>query len=132
MARYRRRRDQRVIIGGTGLSVPGPPRQSEASFMAQVIAYARLRGWHHWHDQATNAPRVCPVCLTPSKVKRNEAGLPDLILIRRPRLIFAELKRDGEYPTPAQQAWLNDLAACDQEAFCWHPADWRTLERILY
>lgn len=80
------------------------------------------------------------------------AGFPDLVLVHAAagRLLFVELKRDLPArpspstlkklsPTPAQQAWLDDLAAV--AALCgghikvcvWRPADWAdgTVEREL-
>src|SRR5262252_5381575 len=124
-----RSRSTAVRLVGAGVVVPALPRQSEASFMAQVVEYAKLRGWHHWHDRATNAPRRCEVCDAPLRIPRNTAGFPDLILIRRPRLVFAELKRDGERATAAQLDWLDELAACGQEAYLWRPQDFQTLVR---
>jgi hypothetical protein len=52
---------------------------SEAEFQAQVVSLAELRGWRIFHDHDS---------------RRNTAGLPDLILVRRGRLIFAELKSE--------------------------------------
>jgi len=31
------------------------------------------------------------------------AGFPDLVLVRRERLLFVELKREGKIPSPAQE-----------------------------
>lgn len=44
--------------------------------------------------------------------QHSPAGFPDLVLVRRGYLKFAELKRQSSkaMPTPEQQAWLRDLA----------------------
>ena len=93
-----------------------PPRQTEKQFMAQVIELAKLRGWAHYHTHDS---------------RRSEEGFPDLVLTRRPRVIFAELKSDRGKLTPAQRAWLDELRACGQEAYVFRPRDWKTIERVL-
>lgn len=112
------KRSMRVLGTGQSLTRPAtqPPRQSERSFQAQVLAYATLRGWraYHTHDSRHSA-----------------SGFPDLVLVRRPYVLFVELKRDGERPTGAQQAWLDALIDCGLDASVWHPLDWPELERRL-
>jgi len=126
-----RPRSTAVRLAGTGVTVSALPRQSEASFMAQVVAYAESRRWHAWHDRATNAPRRCPDCGSYRRLPRNDAGFPDLVLIRRPRLVVVECKRDGEYPSDAQRGWLDAFAACEIETYLWRPSDWADVVRIL-
>src|SRR5262245_30603180 len=90
---------------------------SEADFQAAVLDLARLRGWrcYHTHDS-----------------RRSAAGYPDLTLVRGRRLLFVELKRRGGRPTPAQAAWLADLAAVPGvEVHLWRPADWPAVESTL-
>lgn len=110
---------------------PRLPRQSEKAFMAAVIEMATLFGWRSWHDRATNAPSQCWHCGRGSIVPRNDPGWPDLVLVRRPRILFVELKAEGEEPTAEQVVWLVELRACGQEAAIWRPSDWPTIERIL-
>lgn len=57
------------------------PRQDEKSFHRQVVELARYMGFTVWHDQATNAPRVCWSCKAPARGQRNASGLPDLLLV---------------------------------------------------
>lgn len=92
------------------------PKISEAQFQAQVIRYARMMGWTVWHDHDS---------------RRNAAGLPDLILVRRPRLVWAELKSARGRVTPDQRAWIEELRACGQDARIWRPDDWPEIERVL-
>lgn len=128
-------RRRTVQLAMDGLAKPKPaivlPPQPEADFMAAVLKYAGVVGWHHWHDTATNAPRRCWNCGRGTRIQRNASGFPDLLLIRRPRLLFVELKREGEQPTPEQAAWHEQLRACGQQVYVWWPSDWPEIERIL-
>ncbi len=109
--------------------------QPESVLLSQVMAYAVMRGWRAWHDQATNAARRCHDCGSYRRGPRNVAGFPDLVLVRArhavPRVIVAELKREGEKPTPAQQRWVDEFAACGVETFVWFPHDWETIKGVL-
>ena len=114
-----------------GRPVPKLPTQSEKEFMQGVIELAHLLGWRHFHDNATNGPRHCWHCGRKSTQPRNIEGWPDLVLIRRPRVIWAELKREGEEPTDAQLGWLEELRACGQEVYIWRPSDHPAILKIL-
>ncbi len=100
---------------------------TERDFQQAVIDLARLMGWrvHHTRPALTQRGRW----LTPIQ---GDAGFPDLVLCRPPRLILAELKRVGARPTPQQQGWLDALSACTgAEVYLWTPADWETIVRML-
>jgi hypothetical protein len=43
----------------------------------------------------------------------NPAGLPDLVLVKPPRVVFLELKSDKGRVRPEQQIWLDALEQCD-------------------
>jgi hypothetical protein len=92
------------------------PMQSEASFQAQVCELAELRGWRWYHVPDS---RLCP------------AGFPDLVLTRRPHVIFAELKRQDGKVSRQQQTWLDELKACGQHVYVWRPSDWDDIVEIL-
>jgi hypothetical protein len=94
--------------------------QRERDFQRAVIDLARLTGWrvHHTRPALTRRGRW----LTPIQ---GDAGFPDLVLVRAGRVIFAELKRNGARPTPAQRGWLGALQACaGVEVYLWTPNDW--------
>jgi hypothetical protein len=81
---------------------------TEAQWQAQVVGLAGFYGWrvYHTHDSRRSAP-----------------GFPDLVLVRPPELIFAELKGESTRVTPDQEAWLTDLrlvgdAVQEDEAVC--------------
>lgn len=92
------------------------PRQTEKEFQAAVLEFAHLRQWRSYHTWISI---------------RSTGGFPDLVLMRRPRLLFVELKREGKLPTEKQQAWLDELRACGQDARLWTPADWGEIEAAL-
>lgn len=110
---------------------PGMALISERAFQSQVVRYARLMGWRVWHDNATNAPKLCRSCKQPLKLPRNEAGLVDLILLRRPRVVWAELKSERGKVSPEQASFIAELRAAHQEVYLWRPSDWQEVERVL-
>lgn len=62
----------------------------------------------------------------------SSAGFPDVCAVIGDRLVFAELKRDGKRPTPAQQLWLDRLAACRTiEVYWWTGSDLDEARRAL-
>lgn len=90
-------------------SVHDVPRQTEKAFMAQVLEAAKLFGWTAFH---------------PWLSKFSPRGFPDLVLVRPPRLIFAELKSDKGRPTMDQARWLRLLEGVPGvEVRLWRPAD---------
>lgn len=59
-------------------------------------------------------------------------GMPDLILVKPPRVIFAELKSEGKQPSPAQQEWIDLLGWCPGvECYIWRPSDFDEIVSIL-
>lgn len=79
---------------------------SEGAFQSQVIGLLRFYGWRIWHQPAGGkAGRV--------DTEQVGKGFPDLVAVRAPRLIFAELKADTAHGrrglTADQRAWLEDL-----------------------
>lgn len=65
--------------------------------------------------------------------RRSPSGLPDLILLKPPQLLFIELKKLGRGRTLSaeQSAWIAGLTECGVEARVWTPAEipeiWSTL-----
>ena len=92
------------------------PRICERRFQTQIIAYAVLMGWRHYHTH---------------DARRSAPGFPDLVLVRRPRLVFAEVKADRTPVTDDQTAWLEELRASGQEVYLWRPSHWRQIETVL-
>jgi hypothetical protein len=89
----------------------------EKTFQANIIAAARLLGWHHF---AVRDSRGCP------------PGWPDLVLVHPDRgVLYRELKSDRGRLSPDQEAWgdLLTRAGCDWQV--WTPSDWSAIEATL-
>jgi hypothetical protein len=89
----------------------------EKEFMAQVVAYAEANHWLVYHTYNS---------------QRCQAGFPDLVLLRPPQLLFAELKTDAGQVTPEQQMWMDCLLAVPGiGVHLWRPADLGQIEEAL-
>lgn len=105
---------------------------SEESFQAQVIELARLFGWRVAHFRGVRVQRRDGSVRYQTPVQADGAGFPDLVLIRGPRLIVAELKSASGRVTPEQDAWLQAFADAGAEiAGVWRPADWGYIAGVL-
>jgi hypothetical protein len=82
----------------------------EAQLEAEFHTLATALGWRWFHP-----PRAVKEKIT--------AGYPDDTLVKPPRLLFAELKQEGKYPSVEQRAWHADLLACGVEVYVWRPYD---------
>lgn len=66
--------------------------------------------------------------------RRSYPGFPDVVLVRPPRLILAELKRERGELSPQQERWLEALRRVPGIAvYVWRPSDWLSgeIERVL-
>lgn len=98
-------------------AVDRPPVQSERQFQRAVMDLARWRKWLVFHDQDS---------------RRNPAGMPDLVMVRSGRLVFAELKSETGTFRADQRVWLNALREVrGVEVYCWRPSSWPEVERVL-
>jgi hypothetical protein len=92
-------------------------RLTEKAWQAQVIDLAKLYGWTYYHTFLS---------------VRSTPGFPDLLLVRPPRIVIAELKAEGKGATAHQQRWLDLLAACPGvEVYLWRPADLPRVVEVL-
>jgi VRR-NUC domain-containing protein len=79
-------------------------------------------------------------------VQGDGKGFPDLVLVRRGRLLFVELKSKGRKTTPEQNTWLSALRLVESmtrsdprsarptiSVHLWDPTDWGSgrIEDIL-
>lgn len=89
----------------------------EKEWAQTVVQYARLNRWLVYFTwRSTHSP----------------SGFPDLVLVRPPRLIVAELKKETGKPTAAQTAWLAALDAVPSiQTAIWRPSDWPTVRDTL-
>lgn len=113
--------------GATAPPSTTPREELERDLMNDIIEESKKRKWRYWHDNSR---------------KRNLSGFPDLVLVRKGTLIFAELKKHNTKPSPTQQLWLNDLDEvrfqCENESgegnvdvYVWRRSDWETIKEIL-
>jgi hypothetical protein len=89
---------------------------TERAFQSQVVRLARLFGWACYHTRDS---------------RRSEAGFPDLVMVRRPRVVWAELKSERGRLSPEQKAWIEELRASGQAVYIWRPSSWQEIERVL-
>lgn len=111
----RDRRERRVTL----VEPPAPPplTVSEAAFQALVVDLARWLGWECWHDNDS---------------RRNDAGWPDLVLVRDERMIVAELKAERGRLRAEQAYWMRLLLRVKGVEYrLWRPRDWETIVRTL-
>lgn len=102
------------------------PPITEAAFIRQVIAFARLHGWLTAHFRPARTARGWRTA-----VQGDGKGFVDLVMVRGHRVVFAELKAAGGRFTPEQLAWLAALEAAGAEVYQWRPASWPEIERVL-
>ena len=96
-------------------------KETEAQFQQTVIELAELHRWRIYH-----------VANVKGKLRSETSkGFPDLVLARPGRLVFAELKREGEDPTDEQEIWHALLRSAGEEMYVWRPSDWREIEEVL-
>lgn len=93
------------------------PLITERDFMRQVMDLAGILGWVTYH---------------PMLSKWSERGWPDLAMVRPPRFILAELKRETGKTSVHQDRWLALLRECPGvETYLWRPSDLDTIAGIL-
>jgi hypothetical protein len=89
----------------------------EAKFQKTVTALLDLYHWR-WHHEVDS--------------RKSKRGLPDLIAVRRPRLIFAELKSARGVLTQDQVEWIKQLTDVQGiEVYYWKPSDMDEIEMVL-
>lgn len=82
----------------------------EADLQARIIRLAKITGWRYYHTHNS---------------RRSVSGFPDLVLVHatQRRILYRELKRQKEKPTPAQLEWLDDLSIAGADVGVWRPMD---------
>ncbi len=93
------------------------PKITHADFQWQIVKYAKLCGWDYQYWWRT---------------LKSPKGFLDLVLVRQPRLIFAEIKIPPDVLSKEQQKWFNIWKQMPQvEVYIWKPDDWNDIEQIL-
>ena len=90
---------------------------TEAQYQKQIVDLAEACGWLVWHD---NDPR------------RNSAGLPDLLMVRGPVLLFLEVKTEKGKVRPEQEAFIGRLKQVKYvHADVVRPRHWEQIAAVL-
>lgn len=95
------------------------PHVTEAELQDTILDATKRFGWYraHFRPALTKHGWRTPVA-------GDGQGFPDLILLRGPRLVVAELKQKGKKPTAAQKEWLDRWKAVPcAEVYVWRPDD---------
>ena len=100
---------------------------TEADWSRRVLDCAKL---FHWRTAHFRAAQTVKGWRTP--VQGDGNGWPDLVLLRPPRLIVAELKSDTGRVSEEQSNWIAQLAEVPGlEVHIWRPSDWETVYTTL-
>jgi len=110
-----------VLRTATGGIVTG------AEIQSGVVDLARLQGWRvaHFRPARTSKGWRTPVAA-------DGKGWPDLVLVRE-RVVYAEIKGDGDRLREEQAAWLQALAQAGAEVHLWRAEEWMdgTVDAVL-
>jgi hypothetical protein len=100
---------------------------SERQFQSAVIDMAKVFGWRvaHFHDSRR---QVKPGVFVGDQAA---AGFPDLVMVRRGDVVFAELKTEKGKVKAEQRSWLEALEEAHQRVHIWRPRDWSLIEEVL-
>ena len=103
--------------------------QTEADLQDSVIELAMWTGWMVYHTRRSD---------------NSEPGFTDLVMVRPPIVIFAEVKtqsgrltkgrmnKAGKRLLPGQADWRRALMACPGVIYrLWRPSDWDDIEQLL-
>jgi hypothetical protein len=106
---------------------------TETEFTNELLKWAKVYGWRRFHVRNSGYGGNSYV--------QGDKGFPDLVLVRPPRLIFAELKIEKKEPTPEQIEWLTDLSENSHdvygmpssavETYTWRPEMWSEILVVL-
>ncbi len=100
---------------------------SEKAWTQQVLEVARKTGWlaHHSLTSLMRSGKWATAL-------QGAPGLPDLVLVRAPRVLFIELKTQTGQLSEFQQRWLTELKACSGvESYVLRPGDGPRLVELL-
>ena len=84
-----------------------PAAISEREFQAAVMKVAHQLGWRFYHTHDSIGA---------------QAGFPDLCLVRRGRLFFAELKTEQGKLSKEQKEWLELINMSGVHCMVWRPS----------
>jgi hypothetical protein len=92
----------------------------------QIIDLAHL---YHWRVAHFRPALTAKGWRTP--VSADGRGFPDLVMVRMPRVIIAEIK-GRDVLTFEQKEWIAEFRQCPGvEIYVWKPQDWGEIEKVL-
>lgn len=97
---------------------------SEKDFQATVIKAAWMAGWKYYHPP-DNKPNAA------GWSQKIVAGFPDLVLVKPPKMMFVELKRETGETTEEQDEWLQAFRDCGIVSYVWRPSQIVEILKIL-
>jgi hypothetical protein len=105
-------------------------KMTEDELAKKIYDYAKMRGWLFAHFRPARTAKGWRT------VMMGDTGFPDIVLARAApgrsgRIVFAELKREGQEPRPDQVRWSQRLDTGDSEVYLWRPSDWPRIESVL-
>lgn len=102
------------------------PPQRERDFQTQVIDLARICGWRvaHFRPAMTKHGWRTPVAA-------DGKGFPDLVLVRRDRVLWRELKSDSGRLSTDQALWITALQDAGEDVAVWRPDDFDEIVEAL-
>lgn len=63
--------------------------------------------------------------------RKDKSGFPDLVIVGKHGVVFAELKSDTGKVSMAQREFLDALHVAGAEVYIWRPEDWPQVQRVL-
>lgn len=101
---------------------------TEAQFQSQVTDLASRLGWHWLHIERMGNDQGR--WRTPTSGPLGK-GFPDLLMVRKSTILFAELKAQGKYPTEIQRTTLQVLGLATPHCYVWRPSDFTQIVEVL-
>lgn len=102
---------------------------TEAEFLARVIHEAQERGWLVFHARPARTAQGYRTA-----VQGDGAGFPDLVMVRPPVVLVAELKSEKGRVGQAQKRWLEKLWDCRGAflaVYVWRPSNREFILEVL-
>lgn len=120
-----------ALGGGTPAKLPADPGESEAAFQQRVIDLAHANGWLVAHFRAVRIARADGSFYHATPVQADGEGFPDLLLLRGPSMVVAELKVGKNTASDRQVVWLDAFRQLGSPSGVWRPADWPKIVETL-
>lgn len=111
-----------------------PARRSpERDLQLEVIRLARLFGWRVYYIPDWMYRLAMASMKRTRRADRDwpDKGFPDLVLVKPPRFILAELKAGRNKPSDDQLAWHTDLRACGLTVYVWNESSMDEIIALL-